>query len=80
MLIPNGWPPELILPNPGDYARLGVAYGANEFCPLFDPILYSLEPDFSVSDTGLSWWEARHFHRVTRDGKTVIYIGCMPDD
>src|SRR6516162_316523 len=24
-LTPNGWPPELILPYPGTYARLGVA-------------------------------------------------------
>jgi hypothetical protein len=50
-----------------------------EFCPRFDPILYSGEPDFSVSDSYLSWWEARHFHWVTRDGKRVLHIGYMPD-
>jgi hypothetical protein len=80
MLTPNGWPPERVLPYPGEYARLGVAYDTPEFCPLFDPILFSAEPDFSVSDSGLMWWEARHFHRVTRDGKTTIYMGCTPDD
>lgn len=79
-LTPNGWPPELILPYPAEYARLGVTYDAPEFCPLFAPILYSEEPDFSVSNRGLSWWEPRHFHRVTRDGKVTVYIGCEPDD
>ena len=78
-LTPNGWPPEQILPSPFEYARLGVAHDTPEFCPRFDPILYSAEPDFSVSDSRLSWWEARHFHWVTRDGKRVLYIGCMPD-
>jgi hypothetical protein len=79
MLTPNGWPPEEILPYPGDYARLGVAYDAIEFCPLFAPILYSAEPDFSVSETGLAWWEERHFHWVTRDGKRVLFMGYVPD-
>ena len=78
-LTPNGWPPEQILPSPFEYARLGVAHDTPEFCPRFDPILYSAEPDFSVSDSRLSWWEARHFHLVTRDGKRVLFIGCMPD-
>ena len=50
MLTPNGWPPEQILPYPAEYARLGVAYDTPEFCPRFDPILYSAEPDFSVSE------------------------------
>jgi hypothetical protein len=80
MLTPNGWPPEQILPYPAAYARLGVAHDAPEFCPLFDPILCSVEPDYSVSDSGLHWWDARHFHWVTRDGKRTLYIGCMPDE
>jgi hypothetical protein len=78
-LTPNGWSPELILPSPFTYARLGVAYDTSEFCPRFDPILYSAEPDFRVSDSGLSWFEARHFHLVTRDGMRVLIIGLMPD-
>ncbi len=80
MLTPNGWPPELILPYPAEYARLGVADDTPEFCPRLDPILYSSEPDFRIDDSGLWWWEARHFRRVTRDGKTTVYIGCTPDD
>jgi hypothetical protein len=80
MLTPNGWPPELILPYPAEYARLRVANDAQEFCPLFDPILYSEEPDFSVSNSNLHWWEPRHFHRVVRDGKVAIHIGYMPDE
>jgi hypothetical protein len=79
ILTPNGWPPEQILPNPFDYARLEVAHDTPEFCPRFDPILYSAEPDFSVSGSRLSWWEGRHFHWVTRDGKRVLFIGSMPD-
>jgi hypothetical protein len=79
-LTPNGWPPEQILPSPFTYARLGVAYDTTEICPRFDPILYSAEPDFSASDSYLSWWEARHFHWVTRDGKRVLFIGRPPDD
>jgi hypothetical protein len=79
ILIPNGWPPEQIQPNPFEYARLEVAHDTPEFRPRFDPILYSAEPDFRVSDSGLSWWEARHFHWVTRDGKRVLIIGSMPD-
>ena len=67
------------MPNPFEYARLEVAHDTPEFRPRFDPILYSAEPDFCVSDSGLSWWEARHFHLVTRDGKRVLYIGYMPD-
>jgi hypothetical protein len=40
-LTPNGWPPELILPSPAEYARLGVAHDAPEFAPRFDtdPVL-----------------------------------------
>jgi hypothetical protein len=80
-LTPNGWLPEEILPNPFDYARLKVAYGTPGVCPRFDPILYSAEPDFSVSGSGLGlcWWEARHFHWVIRDGKRVLHMGYMPD-
>jgi hypothetical protein len=78
-LTPNGWAPEEILPNPFEYARLEVAHDTPEFRPRFDPILYSAEPDFRVSDSGLSWWEARHFHLVMRDGKRVLFFGCAPD-
>jgi hypothetical protein len=78
-LTPNGWAPEEILPGPFEYARLGVADDSPEFCPRFDPILYSAEPDFSVSGSRLCWWEPRHFHWATRDGKRVLFIGCMPD-
>jgi hypothetical protein len=66
MLIPNGWPPELISPDPFEYARLRVAVDAPEFRPRFDPILFLVEPDFSVSDSRLTWWEPRHFQWVTR--------------
>ena len=81
-LTPNGWAPEEILPNPFEYGRLEVAHDTPEFCPRLDPILYSAEPDFSVSvsSSRLRWWEARHFHWVTRDGKRVLHIGYMPDD
>jgi hypothetical protein len=80
-LTPNGWTPEEILPNPFEYGRLEVAHDAPEFCPRLDPILYSAEPDLSVSvsSSRLRWWEARHFHWVTRDGKRVLHIGYMPD-
>jgi hypothetical protein len=67
MLTPNGWPPERVLPHPAEYARLGVSHDAPEFCPRFDPLLFSAEPDFSISNSRLQWWEARHFPRVTRD-------------
>jgi hypothetical protein len=78
-LTPNGWPPEEMSPDPFEYARLRVAYDTAEFRPRFDPVLYSAEPDFRVSDSGLSWFEARHFHLVTRDGMRVLFIGLMPD-
>jgi hypothetical protein len=78
-LTPNGWPPEQILPSPSEYARLGVAYETPEFCPRFDPILYAAEPDFAVSGSRLSWWDGRHFHCVTRDGKRVLVMGSNPD-
>lgn len=77
-LNPNGSPPEEISPDPFEYARLAVADDTPEFHPRFDPILYSEEPDFSVSDTGLQWWEARHFRWVTLDGKRVLCFGCTP--
>jgi hypothetical protein len=79
-MTPNGWPPERMLPGPFEYARLRVAYDTAEFCPRFDPILYSVEADFSVSDSGVSWWEARHFHWGTLNGKRTLFIGCPPDD
>jgi hypothetical protein len=78
-LTPNGWGPEVILPYPGDYARLRAADDAPEFCPLFASILYTEEPDFSVFASSLSWWEPRHFHRVMHDGKVTIFIGSLPD-
>jgi hypothetical protein len=78
-LTPNGWAPEEILPNPFEYGRLEVAHDRPEFCPRFDPIMYSAEPDFSVSGSHLCWWEARHFHWATRDGKRVLFIGSTPD-
>jgi hypothetical protein len=80
-LTPNGWAPEEMLPNPFAYARLGAAYDTPEFRPRFDPILYSAEPDFStsVSSSHLCWWEARHFHWATRDGKRILFIGSAPD-
>jgi hypothetical protein len=80
MLTPNGWPPEQVLPYPGDYARLAVADDAPEFCPLFAPILYSDEPDFSVFNSSLLWWEPRHFQWVMRDGKRTLHMGYRPDD
>jgi len=83
MLTRNGWPPERMLPSPSDYARLGMACDASEFCPLFDPILYSAEPDFVIDNSSLGWFEERFFHRVARDGKVTIYFGYfgeMPDD
>jgi hypothetical protein len=58
---PNGWPHERVLPPPAAYARLGAADDADEFRPWFDPILYTADPDFSVSDSRLHWWEPRHF-------------------
>jgi hypothetical protein len=80
-LTPNGWPPELISPDPFEYARLGVAYDTPEFRPRFDPILYSPEPDFRIGDWGLWWWEARFFHWETRDdGTHTLLFGYMPDD
>lgn len=67
-LTPNGWPPNRILPHPATYARLGVAHDTAEFCPRFDPILFSAEADFYISNSRLHWLEARHFHLVTRRG------------
>jgi hypothetical protein len=61
-LTPNGWPPELILPHPATYARLGVARDAAEFRPRFDPILFTAEPDYFIFESRLSWFEARHFN------------------
>jgi len=57
IVVPNGWPPELVLPYPAEYARLRPAVAAPEFCPQLDPILYSPEPDFRIGDSGLCWWE-----------------------
>ncbi len=78
-LTPNGWPPEMILPYPAEYARLGVANDACEFYPLFDTILYSVEPDFRIGASGLWWWEPRHFRWVMWEGKRTLFMGGMPD-
>jgi hypothetical protein len=67
-LTPNGWPPELISPYPGTYARLSVAHDAAEFRPRFDPILFSAAPDYRISESRLYWFEARHFPLVARHG------------
>jgi hypothetical protein len=79
-LNPNGWPPGEISPAPFEYARLAVTHDTPEFCPRFDPILYSPEPDFRIGDSGLWWWEARFFHWMTLDGKRVLCFGYTPDD
>jgi hypothetical protein len=79
VLTPNGWPPELISPDPFEYARLRVAVDTPEFHPRFDPILYLAEPDFFISGSRLSWWEPRHFQWVTRDGKRVPLMAGPPD-
>lgn len=60
-LTPNGWPPEQILPHPAAYARLVVAHDAAEFCPAFDPILFSADRDFYILGSGLRWWDVRHW-------------------
>ena len=67
-LTPNGWPPELISPYPGTYARLAVARDTAEFRPRFDPILFTAEPDYFIFESRLSWFEARHFPRAARHG------------
>jgi len=64
----NGWPVERF-PYPIDtYARLGVAHDSAEFCPQFDPILYTADPDFFVSDARLHWRDPYNFFVVTRHG------------
>jgi len=63
-LTPNGWPPELILPHPAAYARLVVAHDAAEFCPRFDPILFSADQDFFILGSRLRWRDVRHFPDV----------------
>jgi hypothetical protein len=68
MMNRNGWPPNKVLPDPAAYARLTVADDTTEFTPRFDPILYATEPDFSVRDTRLRWFEARHFIWFERHG------------
>jgi hypothetical protein len=86
-LTPNGWSAEQILRGTFDYARLGAARDTPEFCPQLDPILYSVEPDFSVSGSRLCWPVPFLFHCVTRDGrraifdgKRMIFIGSASDD
>jgi hypothetical protein len=68
MTSPNGWPPERILPHLAAYARLGVAHDAAEFCPRFDPILFSPDPDSFIFESRLCRFEARHFPLVARNG------------
>jgi hypothetical protein len=66
-LTPNGWTPDVMLPLPATYARLGAAHDAAEFRPQFDPILFSAEPDFLIFGSRLRWREARHFPFAARD-------------
>jgi hypothetical protein len=64
----NGWPVERF-PYPIDtYARLCVAHDSAEFCPQFDPILYTADPDFFVRDGRLYWRDPCNFFVVTRRG------------
>jgi hypothetical protein len=64
----NGWPKEWF-PHPTDtYARLGVARDGVEFRPQFDPILYSADPDFFISNSRLYWRMDGLFHSVACDG------------
>ena len=67
-MSPNGWLPEVMLPHPARYARLGVVHDGAEFRPQFDSILYSADPDFFIFNSRLRWWDARHFDLVTSDG------------
>jgi hypothetical protein len=67
-LTPNRWPPELILPHPATYARLGVAHDAAEFRPRFDPILFTADLDFCILESRLCWLELRHFPLAARHG------------
>jgi hypothetical protein len=69
-LTPNRWQPGGIAHWAAEYARLRVARDTVEFCPLVDPILYSTEPDFSVSESRLRWSEARfvRFVATASDG------------
>jgi hypothetical protein len=53
--------------NPTTHARLGLADDTLEFCPQFDPILFSAEPDYSVCNSRLQW-EARDFRSVALYG------------
>lgn len=64
----NGWPPEWYPHPTATYARLGVAHDSAEFCPQFDPILYSADSDFFVSDARLYWRDEGLFTLVTRRG------------
>jgi hypothetical protein len=68
LMRPNGWPPELISPQPATYARLAVAHDATEFRPQFDPVLFSADPDFSILESRLCWLEPRHFPPAVRHG------------
>ena len=68
MLRPNGWTPAEMLPRPAEYARLDVARDAAEFRPVFDPILFSTDPDFFIFAARLRWREARHFDPVASRG------------
>jgi hypothetical protein len=68
MMTPNGWTPDVMLPHPAAYARLGVAHAAASFRPRFDPILFSADPDFFTRGSRLRWLEARHFHWIAPYG------------
>ena len=64
----NGWPVEWFPRPTATYARLGVAHDSEEFCPQFDPILYSADSDFFVSNSRLYWRDEGPFDPVTCDG------------
>lgn len=63
----NGWPPEWFPHPTAAYARLGVARDGAELRPQFDPILYSADPDFFVSNSCLYWRDPGLFDAVTDD-------------
>jgi hypothetical protein len=64
----NGWPEEWFPHPTATYARLGVAHDGVGFRPQFNPILYSGEPDFFVSNSRLHWVDGGLFDPVTGDG------------
>jgi hypothetical protein len=68
IVSPNGWAPEEVLRHPASYARLRPARQIAEFCPKFDPILFSADIDFVIIGSRLRWREARHFAVMACNG------------